>query len=511
MAQNEGALENVSLRLRFWQYIWVLGVGAFALWVGLQTLRAMSDDAFIPLRCVRRALEGQGLTYNPDLTGEQPSTSPLNLLLTLSLAWVLKAFGFSSEGATLGSAQVGYGVWVVVSSLAGGYLVKGRDSGIGFLAGALASVLALQALSFYTAGLETPLFMALVLGGVGALSVGRLQWAFLLLALAVLARHDALLLYGLGVAWVVGRSAPPERQKKLLRAITPLLLVLGPWLVFSAFYYGTTIPTTLSAKMAQGRSIYWMESYSSGVGRWYGEVYGSMGWLFGVIGAGGACLFAWYALRRGSAKSERALPGVALLCFYSVLHFGVYAVLGVPPYHWYYLPYYAVGAVVAVMGLRLGCELVWKSSPALVGGWIVLVGLGAYGVLSRLPLEESRWGAYEEVGRYLADHPPRIAVGLMEIGIIGFYCPGVKVFDFGGIVTPEQRERLMRGQALEWMSEPGGPDKVVIRGERHPLEPDFSPHFQERFELEKAFAPTQAFPRGLQVWRVRESRVTGLK
>ncbi len=503
MAQNGSVLNSPLVRLRFLEYAWALLLGVLALWVGLQTLRAMSDDAFIPLRCVRRALEGQGLTYNPHLSGEQPCTSPLNLLLTLSLAWALRVGGLSSEEATLGSAQAWYVMALVACTLAGGYLVKGRASPGGLLYGALAGVLVLLSASFYTAGLETPLLLALMFGGMGSLSGGRVTLAFILLALAVLARHDALVLYGLVAILVVWQAKPSERQKVAVRSLLPLLFLMGPWLVFSAYYYGTTIPTTLEAKMAQGRSVYWLEPYSSGMMRWLGEVYGGAGWLSGIVAGMGLCLFVWGGWRRGLVQGKKEFLGAGLLVFYSVLHFLVYEALGVPPYHWYYLPYYAVGAVVVAIGLRAGGEWFPRAFPVWVVLGLGLMGLSGYRLLSRLPLEEERWQAYEEVGRYLAEHPPRVAVGLMEIGIIGFYCPKVTVFDFGGIVTPEQRERLMQGEALGWMSELEGPDKVVIRGEKHPLEPDYSPFFPERFVWEKSFAPTKAFPRGLQVWRVK--------
>lgn len=507
MAQNRRVLRSDFFRRNRLELSWGLMIGALAVLAGLQTLRAMSDDAFIPLRCVRRALEGHGLTYNPGMVGEQPCTSPLNLLLTLSLAWVLRTLGFSTEAATLGSAQILYMVSLIACSLAVGYLMAGRGFLYGFLGAVLAGVLALPALSFFTAGLETPMFLALVIWGMGMLSVGCSRLAFIFLALAVLTRHDALLLYGMVMGWTALSMVPSERWRTALNSMVPLVVVMGPWLIFSQIYYGTTIPTTLEAKMAQGKSIYWMEPYYSGFLRWLGEVYGHLWLPLGIVVAGvfGILVVSIFILRRGTLPGEKLLPYVGILVFYSLFHFAVYVGLSVPPYHWYYLPYYVVGVMAGVLGLRLACESWLRVSPLVIVVWLVVLASGAYRLLTLLPLEEKRWGAYEEVGRYLAGHPPRYSVGLMEIGIIGFYCPEVVVFDFGGIVTAEQRERLIRGEALGWMRVSDVPDKVVIRGERHPLEPDFAPFFLELFELEKSFARSEVFPEGLQVWRRKES------
>lgn len=472
----------------------LLSVGFVAAW---QTRNAMSDDAFILLRVVRNWLEGNGPHYNPDLPPVQVVTSPLNLLLTSLIAFVGRVVGIPSEEAPVIAAQTLHLLWTPLLLLSVYLLVLGRRRTAGAMLGATVGAgVALFPTIYFSSGMETTMAVALVCFALVAFQAERWSLCAALLGLGFLARHDALLLAVVLTLLYAKREQANDRFSAAVRFVTPFVLVVLPWLVASLFVYHSATPHTLAAKMAQGGTPYWPEPYYSGFAFSYVWFSGPESvWILLAVAAVG--LFVSWRSR------SRWAMGVLLFVLYQVLHLLAYSALGAPRYHWYYVGYgVAIGVMVgaALSAVRLPTWAAWVACvvPALTlyTGWGRLIGPWHQ--------DDERYPYYRPVGKYLSEHPPVRSVGLMEIGIIGYYAPSVTVFDFGGIATPEQRERIARAEATAWLGSDEAPDVVVIRGERHPLEPDSHPDFENHYYHEKTFYGGKQFEHGLQVWRRKD-------
>lgn len=491
MPSDDRSAPHLALWLTPWL---VVGAGIVAAW---QTKSAMSDDAFILLRVVRHWLEGDGPYYNPGMPPVQVVTSPLNLLLTALVAFAGRLAGLSSDAAPIVAAQVLHIVWTPLLLLSVYLLVLGgRRTPGAVLGGAFGAAVALFPAIYFTSGMETTMALALVCFALVAFQAKRWALCSALLGFAFLARHDALLSAVVATLLYAKEEQAEDRFSAALSFATPFVLVVAPWLIASLLLYHSATPETLAAKMAQGGTPYWPEPFYSGFSfftTWFNGA--EFAWV-GVVAALFGLIVSW------RSRSTWAM-GVWLLVVYHALHLLAYSMLGVPRYHWYYVGYgITLGALVGVAAscLRLPSFIAWVAwgIPALTlySAWGRLIG--------PWHSDEVRYPYYRAVGEYLSKHPPESSVGLMEIGIIGYYAPKVTIFDFGGIATPSQRSRIASANATAWLGADEAPDVVVIRGERHPLEPDIHPDFYNYYYHETTLDGGEAFKNGLQVWRLKD-------
>lgn len=491
MRSDDRSAPRIALRLT---PLLIVGAGGIAAW---QTRNAMSDDAFILLRVVRHWLEGSGPYYNPDLPPVQVVTSPLNLLLTGLASFVGRLAGLPSETAPIVAAQMLHVAWTPLLLLSVYLLVLGgRRTPGAVLGGALGAAVALFPAIYFTSGMESTMALALVCFSLIAFQARRWSLCSALLGFAFLARHDALLLAVVATLLYATREQTEDRFSAALSFATPFVLVVAPWLIASLLLYHSATPETLAAKMAQGGTPYWPEPFYSGFSFfsvWFNSA--EFAWVTAIVALVGLAL-AW------RSRSAWAMA-VALLVLYNVLHLLSYSALGVPRYHWYYVGYgVTIGALVGVAAscLRLPSFIAWVACG--------IPALTLYSAWGRLTgpwhSDEVRYPYYRAVGEYLSMHPPKRSVGLMEIGIVGYYASEVTVFDFGGIATPSQRSRIASANATAWLGTDEAPDVVVIRGERHPLEPDIHPDFEKYYYHETTLDGGKAFKNGLQVWRLKD-------
>ncbi len=453
------------------------------------------DDAHITMRVVRNALEGRGLRYNEGDMGVQVATSPLNLLAMLTVSWILRLLGIPAEAAALTAP-------VVILSLAlpamgiGAYLLMLGDKRQSFLAAAAATFLMAVPLGRATIGLETILGAALCFAAL--LAYRKQKWKAMswLLGLAFLARHDAAILAGI-LFLLTWRETKKDPSVRFLPLILGFIMVAVPWLIFSVLYYGVTTPTTLASKMSQGGTVYWPAPYYELFWPWIKTYF-----LNSAVLAGLVAVLALIGVVLGLRSRTRASSAVLVFVLHQALIFLAYVLLRMPDYYWYFVPY-AIAMVLSAGWLLANFGEI--RLPAKIAGWAAVAAvLIAAASMRALP----SWGggpleSYREVGRYIVQHPPRVAAGLMEIGIIGFYAPGVRVFDFAGVASLDQAKRVSENRAHEWLSDPSVADVVVIRGVKHPLEPDIDNRFERLYRHEWDSPPSLSFPKGVQIWRLK--------
>ena len=239
-----------SLPKRFKQYLpFVLILTAVA--ARLIPGPRIIDDAYITYRYARNILSGHGFVYNP---GEilQGTTTPL---YTLILTFLASISGGSSAPFpqiawlfnTLCGALTVYLIWKI------GRKLQTPFSG---LFTALFWAVAPYSVTFAIGGLETSFFVLLLTLAVYLYLQDRTRWVFLISALSLIARPDALLLAGLMFLdriysfYVKGTDGrlPSPRWKTFLSELSIFLLPLVLWFGFAWLYFGTPIPHSVTAK-----------------------------------------------------------------------------------------------------------------------------------------------------------------------------------------------------------------------------------------------------------------------
>ena len=232
-----------------------------ALLLGLTILARMNmfiqDDAFISFRYAANLAEGYGLVWNP---GERVE-GYTNFLWTLLMA-APHALGF---GPVIFSQMIGLALFagsLLLTCQIARTILHSRLAGLA----AILLVGGNYTFSAYaTGGLETQLQVFLIT--LGCLLCIRIQeqpghprypWLFSLAAgLAVLTRLDSALPFGLLYLYLIFyemRNAHTKRlnwKKELLPPlIIPAALLVIPWLVWKAAYYGSLLPNTFFVKAA---------------------------------------------------------------------------------------------------------------------------------------------------------------------------------------------------------------------------------------------------------------------
>lgn len=200
------------------------------------------DDAYISFRYAENLANGHGLVYN---IGERVE-GYTNFLWTVLLAL------FHRLGAPVPAAAKVLGAISACAALGPAFLLSKRLRPLhrapSLAPWLLASSFLITGYSVF--GLETPLFIALVLAGTEAFfreeeAGGQKPWiSGLFFALAAWTRPEAPLLFGLLVIWQEG---PIFERRSLLR-IAAFAAPVALHLLFRKSYYGAWLPTTLSAK-----------------------------------------------------------------------------------------------------------------------------------------------------------------------------------------------------------------------------------------------------------------------
>ena len=208
------------------------------------------EDALISVQHSENAALGLGLTHTP--SNEPPLhgfTSPLSVLVPL-----------------LGDlVHVGYGLFVIklVSAVLGGAAVflayricihLQLPSALAFTAAAYMAFEHHQIL-WGMAGMETQIAIAAYLYSFRCFQQGTQLEKGMSLGLCMLARPDAMVWVAIGCAFELWRAFETRNLKPLGILAAGLLMVYGPWLIFTFAYYGSPVPNTIYAKSLGYRGL----------------------------------------------------------------------------------------------------------------------------------------------------------------------------------------------------------------------------------------------------------------
>jgi len=438
------------------------------------------DDMYIFLRYADNLASGAGAVYNAGESVEGHS----------SPAWV----GLLAVGAWLGVGGVSWskvlGAGSLAALLAGLYAFGRRGLGLtrwGAWVAPAFTALNSYVVSWSTWGLETPLYLALVVwaavGLVGCVgedagaSGGRGGWALAWGACAALAlvRPEAPLLLGavaVGVWLGPGRAAwgSGARLRRLGLALAPAVVAWASYGVFRRVTTGLWLPHTYYAKQGGGLAFgQWAPLWAQGAS-----------WPEVVMALGGLGLAVWVWARRRSA--------VPLGVFVAVLVFVAGVIVDWMPNQRHFLPLWCFAPLVWAAGLegavavgrggeRAGQRALGWAGAAVAAGVLVWTGVQLATIDARyspfdfkshgrgqrwiLPKRAEAWtdtwrclrrerpahvdamgpfqhGMITQLYRLLeSDARPLEATWYVgrDIGRVGYLAP-VRVFDTDGLFTP---------------------------------------------------------------------------
>jgi hypothetical protein len=437
-----------------------LGLVGLALVIWLGVMREFRlDDSFITYRYAQNLAAGNGLVYNPGET-TLSTTAPLYAMLLALLSLFVPDFHLL--GGLLGTLAIGVGGGVICRLTKSVQGEVGTDGQWQALWAGIAYTLA--APLWLALGMETPIWMMLVLVGFAAAFDGRWRLGGLSLGLAVVMRMDSalpavllgLLLLAQTINQYSTRKSPFQALIQFLPAFAlPVLIYIG----WSYLTYGSPFPVTLGAKSAQ--AFMGITGFGPYVTMFEGLALIAQG-LFAQ-----SSLYIVFLLMPIFGLAGRLPRVTVLLAAWGLLHLLAYAALGVAPYRWYYAPVIPGVIALATTGL---CYLQnrLKDRGVRAGGWLIvaIAGFGLvaqvislatiYGVMQRgdrsgpmLPIVD--WQVYQETGEWLAANTPTDAlVGVAEVGQIGFYARRTMT-DYLGLLQPDVTANLHRGDLYSWL------------------------------------------------------------
>jgi arabinofuranosyltransferase len=461
----------------------VLLIG-LAAWVSTVNFWYAYDDAFITYRFARNLATGAGLVYNP---GEWHlgTTAPLYALVLGILGKLAGPDTIPFFGGLISSLSLTLGGLALAA-----FGRQHRAPLAGIFAGMFYVT---NPMMFVTFAGEMPPQMALILWGLVAYRAERVHTAAALLACAALTRPDGLL----AAAVVVGYDVV-MRRRIIWRAWLVFAAIVAPFVIATWIVYGSPLPGTLSAKLAQRDSGYWPTYFGKGLRGWLQAfLLASVdGPRIEFLSIDPGTLSFWTTIGVLAIAGYRfwALPFVWIILF--VL---IYRTMKVPFYHWYAAPALVGLSIVTGAGLAAMLSLARRAlplkrveGPLLVTAGTALVVLAGYPYLNALPQTAKAHPAIEvyiAAGRWLHDHTPANAsVGYYEIGFIGYYSER-PVVDSLGLVDPSIPPHVAR-RDLAWAFRERRPAYILQKPEAGALnsfadEPWFKAEYRERL----VFAP----------------------
>jgi hypothetical protein len=526
--ETAGAPHRPSLSLALGASVLILVVTA----VALRLLQAGNtvDDAYITYRYAAHLASGEGLVYNP---GERVlgTSSPVYALVLAGLSFVTGVRNLPLLSLWLNAAVDGLaalGLFVLVRRLSP--YPAGAGSLIGLLVAGLYALDA-KSVDFSTGGMESPLFVAVLVGIALLLAWDRHLPAAVLAGLSCWIRPDgglmaAALLFSL--LWV--RRHVPWRELAVAAVPVAVFLALA-WLA-----YGDPLPASLRAKAAgvyqlpPDHALRYLARHLAGM-------------TIPRLPLGRALPFLPGTAREYATLATTSLLPLALMVFgarraagggsrASVLFVALYAAGFVVAFAWgnpfmmgwYYVPLetaYLVllglgaGAVATVAYRRgLGVPLAPRGRLAFAVGLVLLVllvpqlrryqWLPASGVRAaslRSEWEKIREQDYRRVGRDLEQATKgRARIAGPEIGALGYVYSG-PILDTVGLVSPEARAYYPL------------PAEIIVGNNAIPpdLIADQLPDFVVFLEIfgRRGLLRDARFARDYRLWRVYPSRTFG--
>ncbi|MEM8960314.1 MAG: hypothetical protein AAGD38_02445 [Acidobacteriota bacterium] len=417
------------------------------------------DDGYITYRIAENWLAGHGPVFNP---GEriQGSTAPAHLVLSMGVSALV-----GHDSLPHAMAVIGCLAWLAQSILVY-FLLHPALGRWGALA--VAAMLAIGAAqSYFWLSLETNLVTALALATLLAAHRGRWTLAAACAAAAGTARPDAFLL-----TILLAIPCLLATRREVWKPGLAWSIIALPWPIFATLYYGSPLPNTATAKLADTD----LASYLGVLARLPSD---RLLPLFDAWALPATYLLALVGTAVLVHRDRRLWPLPAWI----LLHATAYAILRPPLRHtWHLYPWIAgVGILLtAAVAAFLTIGPRWRRVVAIVvfallahGWWRQTLDNATH--YPRQTFVGARDQAYRDVVRFLDAHAePDDILAAREIGALGFWS-GLPIHDMIGLVSADRdfpwkkagfRWLLVRGQmAQEVKKDPRLIRRYAIRRE----------------------------------------------
>lgn len=204
-------------------------------WFLLTQTGFIADDALITYRYAENLVAGNGLVYNLGEKVLGTTTPLLTLLISLAVSLGIAAKTFAPLLNVLCDALTA--ILIV-------FLFRNHFNRpfFGFFVAFIYAVFPTPWI-WSISGMEVAMYGFCILASLYAFLGKRFSLSFLFLGCALLTRIDALVLL-IAILMIAVLS----KQKLGWRPWVTLLLVLGPWLLISTWYYGSPVPNSVIAK-----------------------------------------------------------------------------------------------------------------------------------------------------------------------------------------------------------------------------------------------------------------------
>jgi len=372
--------------------------------------QALIDDAFITFQYARNLRDHKTWGFFPGYT-TNTATSPLNVMLTAFAGLFVPDLIEAAIWLAVVEALAMFGLLMLISrKVFDGYYF----GGISFIA-VMANPLLMS-----TLGLETLLYIVFILAGIYFFLAQRWYILAVVLALLTLTRPDGILLFVL-MLWFVGDEGESSIKFKI-KFLALYVICLLPWYLFSWIHLGSFLPDTFFLKFNQNWNGI---DYLKGI---FLYIYKFP--FFMLISFILAPLGFLYILRE--KRNSHRLAGVVWM--FGILYFIGYAILRVPPYHWYYVPVAISFNLVGVFAIAKSLQTDMKRNQkiGLFSGivFVVCFGILVYFLQSGFSLEEppvhTNWATqtqYKEIGLWLRENiEPSERIELRgEVGTLTYY------------------------------------------------------------------------------------------
>ncbi len=435
------------------------------------------DDAYITYRYVQNLLSGNGLVYNP---GERVlgTTTPFYSLLLATISSILQ-----------GGQQNLPRISIVINALADGascLLLFAIGHRLGWSAAGLGAALvwaiAPFSVTFAIGGLETSIVVSLLLAAWYTYLTKNTIWTALFAALLLLTRPDTLILIGplaLDRAYQIFKNLRSEQNeghairfrnlKRYLYEILALGLPASIWLTFAAFYYGSPIPHSITAKSLayqlppDAALLRFIQHYATPFMEQYTL---TAGWLttLALLYLFLALLGGWLGVRR----SPRSWP----FFLFPWLYMLVFSVANPLVFRWYLTP----PLPVYILSILIGAQhLLTKGRDSLyTQGWVsgkpvnaiidkgyqilmmivlilapVLLTLQGWDLAAEqsdnrptpkmawIELENLYYQVSERLQPSLAEHAgKKVVLAAGDVGVLGYFT-GAAILDLVGLNSPQ--------------------------------------------------------------------------
>jgi hypothetical protein len=300
-----------------------------------------------------------------------------------------------------------------------------------------------------TSGLETYLFIAVLIGCCIAYILGRCLLLGLAAGLLVLARPDGVLLMVPLLTLMIWER---KRALDFGKVIIGFAIIVGAWGFVSWLYLGSAIPDTYFIKR---KEVAWGNiTFAKGLALYF------MNRPLAMLLSLAAAVFVPFALPIAEANSDWR-RFVVLVGGLALLHYTAYSLLGLPPYNWYYG--ILVGALVLIgaaglvaMAERFSRRIVLGLAAALAFGSVATCADAAL-VKGQMPTG-TNWGTfrqYRAIAEWLNVHMPATEYQMVgELGVIQYYGRADPVNNFSNrAILRDVVNRLPDGSMRKWLAE----------------------------------------------------------